>query len=144
MNKDDIISTIIGIITGYVLSVSQNAGDDTWNYIKKKYNQFKDNYHLYKKAKNIINDYNKQKEIISKYENDIKIYNLKYNQNRLEILEQKIKETYGNDAYGLWWFFDDGQIKPNTIHDGNYMELPYIGYHEHIWKDMGELKIYKI
>lgn len=138
------IGIIIGLIIGYFTSIFQNAGKDSWNWICKKYKKLKENYNIYKNAQKIINEYNKQKEIIKQYENDIYCYNLKYEQNRLEILEQKIKEKYGDDAYGLWWFFDNGQIKSNTIHNEKFMELPYIGYHEHIWKDMGKLNTYKI
>jgi len=134
---------IMGLIGGYLLSIFQKAGKDTWDFIYSKYKLLKQNYNIYKDANKIINEYNKQKQIIKQYENDIYCYNLKYNQNKLEILEQKIKNTYGEEFYGDWWFDDNMKIKSSTRHNGKNMLLPYIEYNECIWKDMGELKIYK-
>lgn len=113
-------------------------------YIYKIYNQTKERYNIYKNAKNIINNYNKQKEIIKQYETDINCYNIKYKQNKLEILIQKIKDQYGEDNFGNWWFDDNMELKSIVRHNEKTMQLPYIEYYEHIWKDMGELKIYKI
>ena len=141
-----IITIIIGLITGYIISIFQNAGKDSWNWLCKKFNLLKENYNTYKNVKKIKNEYNKEKEIIAKYEKDIENYNLRYQQNKLEILEQKIKEKYGDDAWGLWWLDvnDNNKIKSIAIHNDIVMYLPNIEYYEHIWKDMGELNIYEI
>lgn len=121
----------------------------TYCSIQDKYKQIVDSYKIYKKARQILSEYNKQRDeinrqgnIIDKYREEVSRYNMLYNENKREILVTKIKECYGEDAWGDWWIDDDNKFRPVLKHNEIIFYLPHINFNEHIWKSFGELTIY--
>ena len=103
-----------------------SIGEDFWKYLKKIFNYIKKYVILFIKARKIYNEYKKLKISNQKYKEQVKQYNIHYEEWCREYYINQIKEKYGDELCTqeiLYekWLDDNNNWNENKSIEGIYI-----------------------
>ena len=144
---EKIIIFIMGTIFGAFFN---SIGEDFWKYLKKVFNYIKEYVILFIKVRKIYNEYKKLKISNQKYKEQVKRYNMHYEEWCREYYINQIRENYGDELctpeiLQEKWLDSNNNWNMIIKYNGKIYDINSIGLdtlNKNIWKSVGKLEMY--
>ena len=144
---EKIIIFIMGAIFGAFFN---SIGEDFWKFLKKAFNYIKEYVILFIKVRKIYNEYKKLKISNQKYKEQVKRYNMHYEEWCREYYINQIRENYGDELctpeiLREKWLDSNNNWNMIIKYNGKIYDINSIGLdtlNKNIWKSVGKLEMY--